>query len=553
MRKSAQVLRFAFIPCFLMISLLRAGTAAAQADNPAPPEQPVRLIFIHHSTGENWLQDGYGDLGIALDANNYFVSDTNYGWGPGNIGDRTDIVDWPEWFGPDRSSRALSRLYAEDGQNSWWTRTLANPGGENEIIMFKSCFPNSELSGSPNDPPTPGEYDYTVGSAKYIYNLLLDYFLTRPDKMFVAITAPPVSSPEYAANARAFNNWLVSDWLSDYPGSNVFVFDFFDVLTGPDNHHRYRDGVVEHVTVPGMDTLYYPSDDDHPSPAGSRKATEEFVPLLNVFYHRWKAAVPYTAPPEEQPAEGQPSAEEPESSVSPAEVSLAPGEMIAAFDDGAAGWENHTDGLGSSLDCTAESQALRIDFRLVPDGYAGCGFSFESPQDWSQSEGLSFNMQAEDADIWFTLILTSGSGGQVQSFEAALLAPPGSDAGWQPVSLPWSALQVASWEEDSGQVFDPALVVGLEFSFGTGTEPLETIIRIDDLRLGTSPAPAVQSEPEQGSQEPAPAEEENPMEAEGEDGGGGLAGLCPLSLALPLAVVGLSLGKRWKGVQHAIR
>ncbi len=51
--------------------------------NPNPPANPVRLIFIHHSTGENWLNDGNGGLGIALTENNYFVSDTNYGWGPG--------------------------------------------------------------------------------------------------------------------------------------------------------------------------------------------------------------------------------------------------------------------------------------------------------------------------------------------------------------------------------------------------------------------------------------------------------------------------------------
>ena len=103
------------------------------------------------------------------------------------------------------------------------------------------------------------------------------------DRLFVAITAPPVQDPTYGANARAFNNWLVYDWLADYPGNNVFVFDFYNVLTGPDNHHRFRDGQIEHVVVPGMDTLYYPSDDDHPSEAGSRKATEEFVPLLNAY------------------------------------------------------------------------------------------------------------------------------------------------------------------------------------------------------------------------------------------------------------------------------
>ncbi|MEI7990702.1 MAG: hypothetical protein WCI88_16865, partial [Chloroflexota bacterium] len=51
----------------------------AQGENPNPPDKPVKLVFIHHSTGENWLRDGYGNLGKTLNANNYYVSDTNYG------------------------------------------------------------------------------------------------------------------------------------------------------------------------------------------------------------------------------------------------------------------------------------------------------------------------------------------------------------------------------------------------------------------------------------------------------------------------------------------
>ncbi len=68
----------------------------AQGDNPNPPDHVVKLVFIHHSTGENWLADGYGGLGLALGNNNYFVSDTNYGWGPHSIGDNTDILNWPQ-------------------------------------------------------------------------------------------------------------------------------------------------------------------------------------------------------------------------------------------------------------------------------------------------------------------------------------------------------------------------------------------------------------------------------------------------------------------------
>ncbi len=263
------------------------------ANVPTPPAQTVKLIFIHHSTGENWLADGYGDLGIRLGENNYFVSDTNYGWGPNHIGDRTDIPDWIEWFRSPATTNYMNALLAESDQNSSYTRTLSDPGGQNTIVMFKSCFPNSNLEGSPDDPPdpTPG---LTVGHAKYVYNEVLKYFRSRPDKLFVVITAPPVSSSTYAANARAFNNWLYEDWLTEnsYPFSNVAVFDFYNVLTHPDAHHRYNStsGSIEHL-VTSRNTLFYPWEpgNDHPNVAGSQKATTEFVPLLNIFYNRWKA------------------------------------------------------------------------------------------------------------------------------------------------------------------------------------------------------------------------------------------------------------------------
>ena len=55
---------------------------------------------------------------------------------------------------------------------------------------------------------------------------------------------------------------------------------------------------MEHTCQPGADSLYYPSDgDDHPSLAGNRRATAEFVPLLNVFYNRWLATKLTEVPP----------------------------------------------------------------------------------------------------------------------------------------------------------------------------------------------------------------------------------------------------------------
>ena len=311
-----QILIIAAILFVLTTDSLRAEVNASTN----PPANPVRLVFIHHSTGENWLSDSNGGLGIALRDNNYFVSDTNYEWGPDNIGSSTDIGHWWLWFRGPSNPTFLSALYAEREHHSEYSRLSADVSGENQIIMFKSCFPNSALKGSISDavPPIDGnplrgqscdsQY-HTVANAKGIYVDLLEYFKTRPDKLFVAITAPPLIDDEYADNARAFNNWLVDGWLKDYTVGNVFVFDFYNVLTSnggnPDtndvglesgNHHRWWEGEVQHKTDGDDDAnpniLEYPTDDAHPSRAGNQKATVEFVPLLDSAYSSFQSAFP---------------------------------------------------------------------------------------------------------------------------------------------------------------------------------------------------------------------------------------------------------------------
>jgi hypothetical protein len=208
------------------------------------PSEAVRLIFIHHSTGENWLADDNGGLGEALAENNYYVSDTNYGWGPDSIGDTTDIGHWWLWFRGPNSSSYLEALYDEDEQNCDYTRLADNPGGENEVVMFKSCFPNSALGGDADDSvPNIGSNALRGEDSGSIYHTV--------------------------ANAKGIVNY----WLDDYPYENVAVFDFFDVLADPNTN-----------------TLKYPSGegDDHPSIEGDLLATEEFVPFLNSTYEEWE-------------------------------------------------------------------------------------------------------------------------------------------------------------------------------------------------------------------------------------------------------------------------
>ncbi len=518
-----------------MAAGITPGSASppAQTLDPTPPDHAVRLIFIHHSTGENWLMDDYGGLGLALAENNYFVSDTNYGWGPQSIGDRTDIPNWLEWFRSDSTDIFLQALFTESERHAAYSRPLADPGGENEIILFKSCFPNSDLAGDPDDPPTPGT-DLTVGNARYVYNELLQTLATRPDRLFVVITAPPVEDPSHAANARAFNNWLVNDWLeeNDYPYANVAVFDFYNVLTGPDNHHRLDGGEIQHVYQPGMDTAFYPSSpgDNHPSPEGSRRATEEFLPLLNVFYNRWRSEAPATAP----------AAAEPEA---PAVASGPPGDgMIDDFESGVpAATDGWTAFWGEAPDTNiacapagdsprSGSSALRVEFSVPPGSWSTCVLSFWEAQDWSGSPGVLVPLRADRAGVPYTILLFAGPPESQETYISYQDTPTDSVDGWATVEVPWQTFRRVDWEAEAGTPFArPDRIVGLGFGFdGLEVGANAGTLWVDDLRLI-------------GSESSSPPE----AQPAAENQGGGLP--CPTAPALAVLLPAVVLLRRRRG------
>jgi hypothetical protein len=331
-RRLDNLLRLAASAAGLLLALmLLAAPACAQALNANSPAVTVRLAFIHHSVGQNWLTDDHGNLLRELNANNYYVTDTNYGWGPvfqeeadsGTIGDHTDTGNWYNWFLGDQRDLYLEALYTNNQLTpDIGVNTIAYPGGENTVIVFKSCFPNGQdLHGNADDAPristpdnpnplwgTSDHYYYTVSNIKGLYRDLLAYCATRPDRLFILIATPPSFKGDYGAdarsvrNARAINTWLVNHWLDGYPLNNVAVFDFFNVLTSDGgnayhhdlnaaagNHHRFRGGRVQHSIQKLSNFSAYPSGhDSHPTAAGNQKATAEFLPLLNIAYHAWQ-------------------------------------------------------------------------------------------------------------------------------------------------------------------------------------------------------------------------------------------------------------------------
>lgn len=242
------------------------------------------LMFIHHSCGQNWLDNSLRD---ALDGKSYIdaVNEITYGDEVANetgrpaslgevAGELTDMNTWLFWF-----NDYFDGVQAYDGFN--------------RVIMFKSCFPNSHISEVGTEPGDPfgdfsvvnfqAVYRHPDGSGNtythdgYSYLALEDVFAANPNTLFIPVTAPPEcyrdADATSAANARTFNNWLKGEWLTGYKTAtglnNVAVFDWFNFLANPD------DG-LSHANM--LKAEYGGSSgDSHPNNTANAASTELFA------------------------------------------------------------------------------------------------------------------------------------------------------------------------------------------------------------------------------------------------------------------------------------
>lgn len=296
------------------ISRHDAQTGALLADSPKmSPSADDDLVFIHHSVGGNWLSSG---LEAELLAKLYIDERNDIGYGtimtpdagrPASLGavpgDLTNMNHWILWFND----------YL-DG-----VRVHGSATGYNRIILFKSCYPISNVVGDGSAPGDPFSPDQTLANYKAVYrhptggqythngatyDALEDVFAANPDVLFIAVAAPPLhyapwdaTTDENAHRARLFNNWLKDEWLPAYNAAhpdldNVAVFDFFNVLAYPDSHPAHPNRLRQEY---GGDT-----GDSHPNEAGSDAATVAFAGEGAFLDIAWDAFVD-TEPPISRP------------------------------------------------------------------------------------------------------------------------------------------------------------------------------------------------------------------------------------------------------------
>ena len=122
------------------------------------------ILFIHHSVGAQWLDTSKGQLRDSLEdpAQNdcdFHVHDATYG---DAIGDDTDVCHWVSKFENQmtevlRFDRSVDVYYAD-------------PAEFNHIVMFKSCYPASDIESTGTPPGDPYSTEKTLWNYKAAFS-----------------------------------------------------------------------------------------------------------------------------------------------------------------------------------------------------------------------------------------------------------------------------------------------------------------------------------------------------------------------------------------------
>lgn len=194
----------------------------------------MKIIFLHHSTGANLIKEGnvrsllkekfpeaeFWDHSYNLEYLKILRITKKYRTGLTDDKGNITGIDY-HIVSNDTDPEGLYYLLSQDLTNppiNALSKLL-----QYDCIILKSCFPVTRIL---NDEMLETYKRYCVSNK--------DTFKQFANKKFILFTPPPLRSsltkPEYANRAREFSNWMKSpDYLENL--NNVFVFDFFDLLS----------------------------------------------------------------------------------------------------------------------------------------------------------------------------------------------------------------------------------------------------------------------------------------------------------------------------------
>jgi hypothetical protein len=229
----------------------------------------TRMIFMHHSVGRGLLERG--KLREQLLNRGILVKGATFG---DELGEDTDMNFWLEKF----RTHMPQILSFKAHPNQYRTDTVAN-----DIVMFKSCFPNSDVVADGDAPGDPNVPVRTIANYKALFGELKREFAKYPNTLFIYLTSPPLvpelTTTVNAKRAHAFNSWVVNEFVPAYKQetglSNFAAFDLHAVLADSDNvlKAEYRQNI---------------EGDSHPNTMASRAAVEAFLRVFDQIWDSWR-------------------------------------------------------------------------------------------------------------------------------------------------------------------------------------------------------------------------------------------------------------------------
>ncbi|MFH1088734.1 MAG: LamG-like jellyroll fold domain-containing protein [Patescibacteria group bacterium] len=234
-------------------------------DHECLSEGNEKIVMLTHSTGLN-LYEAIIDEDVLTERFNLLYG-TDY---------VIERIEYPHIYG--RPSEEITtnnmpwhyfRRWIE-GEYGVYDETLNELATEYDVVMFKQCYPSSDIYMESVTEEYPNSDDRTVGNYKIIYNYLKGVLDSHPDTEFVAWTLPPRNkdfipllgdSVANASRASDFSYWLLNTWLEDGQNhDNIQVFDFRGYVVESSQTSAWYNFLKQEYEISSYTTDSHPND-----------------------------------------------------------------------------------------------------------------------------------------------------------------------------------------------------------------------------------------------------------------------------------------------------
>ena len=186
-------------------------------------ENGTKIIFLHHSTGQNiwdggvkeWFNDYNKTNNIDyVIVRQYFPKQNPYGW------NNYPFDYWNIWV-----NHAGEDPYMDEPTLEMITKKY-------DIVIWKHCYPVANIEEDIGEPDVTSEIK-RLENYKVQYEALKEKMKEFPQTKFIVWTIPALvekaTTEEEALKAQEFYNWVKDEW--DEKGDNIFLWDIYDLET----------------------------------------------------------------------------------------------------------------------------------------------------------------------------------------------------------------------------------------------------------------------------------------------------------------------------------